>query len=361
VSERRWLRVGLTAAAVAALLTIALAFRSGAAFRTFEGEAMATRWRIALPNPPVPAPATADCLALFRRLDSELSEWRPGSPLSAVNAAAGERPVRVPEELFGLLDRSVALGRASHGAFDVSWAALWGLWDFRDPDARVPAPAAIRARLPLVGSERVVLDSAARTVFLPEPGMKLGLGAIAKGYALGRAAELLRGRGFDDFLLVGGGQVVARGAHGDRPWRVGLRDPRGGPDDYFARLDLADASLSTSADNESFFVRDGVRYHHILDPRTGWPATGLRSATVLDRDPERADALSTAVMVLGRERGLELAERLGAEAVVVDEHGEVATTPGLSSRLDLVHAPRGRDPLEPAPAPSAARPQRARD
>jgi len=133
---------------------------------------------------------------------------------------------------------------------------------------------------------------------------------------------------------------VARGEKGRRPWRIGVRDPRGGPDELFARIELAGASLSTSADNESFFEVDGVRYHHILDPRTGYPSRGLRSATVLHRDATLADALSTAVLVLGRERGLEVARRLGAEALVVDDRGEVASTPGLAPRLEILRPPR---------------------
>ncbi len=147
-------------------------------------------------------------------------------------------------------------------------------------------PTAIAERVAWVDYRRVVLDSAARTIFLPAAGMKLGLGGIAKGYALERAAALLGERGFEDFLLVSGGQVYARGTRGGRPWQVGVRDPRGARDEIFATLPLAAGSLSTSADNESFFVVEGVRYHHILDPKTGWPAQGLRSATVLARRPD---------------------------------------------------------------------------
>lgn len=170
--------------------------------------------------------------------------------------------------------------------------------------------------------------------------MKIGLGGIAKGYALERAGKLLRERGFEDFLVVSGGQVYARGTRGGRAWRVGVRDPRGEREEIFATLPLAGGSLSTSADNESFFVIEGVRYHHILDPQTGWPSKGPRSATVLAADPTLADALSTAVMVLGRERGLAVAERLGAGALTIDEHGEVAMTPELAAIVTLQHSPR---------------------
>ena len=312
-------------------------------FSSFDGEAMATTWQVTLPEGADPAAAAAAaeaCFALFRRLDVELSEWQEGSPLSAVNRAAGIAPVAVPEELFALVARAVEIGRETAGAFDVSWAALWGVWDFRAALPAVPESAAIAARRVLVDYRRVVLDPAGRTIFLPESGMKIGLGGIAKGYALERAGALLVERGFENFLLVSGGQVYARGSRGGRPWQVGVRDPRGARDDIFATLPLAGGSLSTSADNESFFVVAGVRYHHILDPKTGWPTQGLRSATILAADPTLADALSTAVMVLGRERGLEVARRLGAGAIVVDERGEVAMTPELAAILTLLHSPR---------------------
>jgi thiamine biosynthesis lipoprotein len=330
-----------------ALVVLAVAAAAGwwvraapPSYASFEDEAMATRWRVELPERPVAAEEADACFALYRELDRDLSEWKPESPLSAVNAAAGKHPVAVPQDLFDLVARSQAIGRATDGAFDVSWAALWGVWDFRAVPPRVPDAARIAARRALVDYREVRLDPGARTIFLPRAGMQLGLGAIGKGYALARAEALLATRGEHDFLLLGGGQVLARGRHGERSWTVGIRDPRSTPDDSFARLPLEDASLSTSADDESFFVVDGVRYGHILDPRTGWPARGLRSATVLHRDPVLADALSTALFVMGDARGFPVVERLGGEAVVVDDAGRVRFTPGLRGRLEILHAPR---------------------
>jgi len=332
-------------AVAAALTTLALAgwwLRIRVpGFESFEGEAMATRWRIVLPDRPGSAAHAAACFELYRQLDQDLSEWKQGSPLSAVNRAAGVEPVEVPQDLFDLTARAMQIGAATDGAFDISWAALWGLWDFRAVPPRLPDAAAIAERRRLVDFTRIQLDHTRRTIYLPVAGMKVGLGGIGKGYALARAAAWLEARGERDFLLLGGGQVLARGHHRDRPWRIGIRDPRGAPEDWFARLELDDESLSTSADDESYFEIDGVRYHHILDPRTGWPARGLRSATVLHRDPVLADALSTALMVLGEKRGLEVVAELGGEAVLVDDAGRMATTPGLGARLHLLHPPRG--------------------
>ncbi|KAB2956185.1 MAG: hypothetical protein F9K18_13265, partial [Thermoanaerobaculia bacterium] len=203
----------LGALATAAVVALAIAAARGERFETWSGEAMATRWEVTLPARPDARAAAEECFALLRRLDLLLSEWQEGSPLSAVNRAAGAAPVEVPEELFELLDLSVRLGRETGGAFDVTWAALWGVWDFRAAVPRVPAAAEIEARRRLIDYRRLALDRAAGTVFLPESGMKLGLGGIGKGYALERAAELLRARGFEAFMLVGGGQA---GGGGDR-------------------------------------------------------------------------------------------------------------------------------------------------
>jgi len=307
--------------------------RGGPEFRTYEGEAMATHWQVVLPVRPGVDEAAAAVFTRLVALDRELSEWQEGSPLSAVNRAAGREAVAVPEDLFRLLERSLELGRATNGAFDVSWAALWGLWDFRAASPRIPDPLAVEERLRHVDYRRIGLDAERRTVRLPT-GMMIGLGGIGKGYALDQVATMLAGSGFRDFLVTGGGQVLARGRRGERAWRVGLRDPRRGPEEPFARLEVLDASLSTTADNESFFVVDGVRYHHVLDPRTGYPARGIRSATVLHSDATLADALSTAAMVLGRERALEVARELGAEAVLIDESGELVVSEGLAGRLE---------------------------
>jgi thiamine biosynthesis lipoprotein len=340
-SGARALAIGTGVAAIVALGALLPAGPERPGFRSFDGEAMSTIWRIVLPDRPGAEAAAGECFDLFRRLDLELSEWKPDSPLAAVNRASGGAAVPVPPGLFALLERSLALAGATEGAFDPSWAALWPLWNFRDPNAVPPDPAAVAALRKEIDWRAIELDAAARTVRLPRPGMQLGLGAIGKGWALDRAAERLEARGFHDFLITAGGQVLARGRNGERSWRVGLRDPRGARDELFAVVELGDGSLSTSADNESFFLHRGERYHHVLDPRTGWPARGARSATVLHRDAATADALSTALMVLGAPRGLEAVERLGGEGLVVAPDGALIATPSLERRLLERRAPHG--------------------
>ena len=268
---------------------------------------------------------------VFRDVDARMSEWKETSPLSEVNRAAGEGPVAVPEDLRALIRRGM----------DITWAALWGLWDFNAERPQVPADDEIDQRVGLIDYRRIEIDNEAGTVFLPDKGMVLGVGGIAKGYALDLAADALKQRGVESFLISAGGQMMIGGLKDDRPWRVGIRDPRGGPDDYFAYLELTDTSVSTSGDYERYFIIDGVRYHHILDPRTGRPAQGLRSATVVSVDATLADALSTALLILGRDRALGLVERLdGVETVLVDDEARVHVTGGLAGNLTIVRPPK---------------------
>lgn len=284
--------------------------------------------------------AAAIVFGVFAEVDARMSEWKDTSPLSAVNHNAGVQPVPVPDDLRALLHRSVQIAELTDGAFDPTWAALWGLWDFKAEQPAPPEEAAIRARTALVDYRLLQIDDDAGTAYLPKQGMLVGLGGIAKGYALDRANTALHEAGISDFLISGGGQILACGAHADRPWRVGIRDPRGPGDDFFARLTLQDESVSTSGDYERFFVYQGVRYHHVLDPRTGQPARGVRSATVISADATLADALSTALMIVGVERGMAIVESLpGVEAVMVDDAGGVTLSSGARTRVELMHKP----------------------
>jgi thiamine biosynthesis lipoprotein len=277
---------------------------------------------------------------IFRQVDARMSEWKQSSPLSVVNDAAGIAPAPVPDDLRAVIKRGLAIGAITGGAFDITWAALWGLWDFKAEVPRVPGDDEIASRVALVDYRLVEVDDEAGTVYLPKKGMAIGLGGIAKGYALDRSAEALRDRGIDSFLISAAGQMMLGGLRGNRPWRIGIRDPRGGPTEYFARLEVSNTSVASSGDYERYFEIDGVRYHHILDPATGRPAKGLRGTTVICSDATLADALSTAIMVLGPDLGLDLAENLdGVEAVLVDDEGEVRCTSGLAGTLLDLRAP----------------------
>lgn len=273
------------------------------------------------------------CFAIFHHVDDTMSEWKPESPLSEMNRNAGIAPVELPDELHGLLLRAVEVARKTDGAFDVTWAAMRGLWTFGD-SASIPDSAEVAARAALVDWRALLLDAGAKTGFLQKRGMAVGLGGIAKGYALDLAAAELRASGYSDFLLDAGGQIYAGGRVGDRPWRVGIRDPRGGPEDWIGYLSVEDASTSSSGDYENFFFGpDGVRYHHILDPKTGWPARGVRSVCVLHPEAALADAMSTSLFVLGAERGIALAEREGFDALIIDDQDRIYMTEGMRARV----------------------------
>jgi len=306
---------------------------TSAAYRRYVADIMATSIEAVLPSD-APAGAAEIVFSVFRDVDQTMSEWKPDSAVAAVNRAAGRRAVVVPADLFALIGRGIEMGRLTDGAYDISWAALWGVWDFKAEQPKVPPKALLRRRAALVDYRQIELDDKAQTVRLPRPGMRLGLGGIAKGYALDRAASALQQRGIASFMLVSGGQVLVRGQRGRRPWRVGIRNPRGGPSDYFMVLQLQDTSVSTSGDYERYFEVEGKRYHHILDPKTGEPTRGLRSATVVCADAALADALSTAVMVLGPRRGLNLLQRLPqVEGVLVDARGAVHATRRFHTHL----------------------------
>ena len=211
----------------------------------------------------------------FDRLDRLLSIWHPQSDVSRINDAAGRQPVTVAAETLEVLQTAHDVSEWTHGKFDVTFGALSGLWKFdHDQDNRIPSMTDVRSKLPLVDFRGLVIDTAARTAFLRTAGMRVHLGGIGKGYAVDRAAASLRSDGITDFLNQSGGDLYAAGRRGDRPWRAAIRDPRGPADRVFAAMDLRDETFSTSGDYERFFIQDGRRYHHILDPDEGQPARG---------------------------------------------------------------------------------------
>lgn len=277
----------------------------------------------------------------FDRLDALLSVWKAGSDVLRVNAAAGRGAVAVGPEVLEILHAARQIGDWTGGKFDTTFGALSGLWRFdHDRDGRIPEPADVAARLPLIDYQKVVVDDRAGTVRLADPGMSLHLGGVGKGYAVERSAAILHAAGFHDFMIQSGGDLYAAGRRGGRPWRVGIQDPRGPSDSSFATLDLSDRALSTSGDYERFFIRDGVRYHHILDPDAGAPARGSRSVTVAASSSTLADGLSTGVFVMGPEAGMALIERLpGVEGVIVTADNRVLVSSGLRDRMLLLREP----------------------
>jgi thiamine biosynthesis lipoprotein len=277
----------------------------------------------------------------FDRIEALLSVWKPGSDVVRMNQAAGMRPVRVDQDTIAVLESARDASVRTLGKFDITFGALADVWKFdHDQDNRVPSTTEIAGRLPLVDYRRVIVDRSAGTAYIEQKGMRVHLGGIGKGYAVDRAVEMLRASGFSDFMVQFGGDLYVSGQPGDGPWRLGINDPRGVPNDSFATLEVRDATFSTSGDYERFFIANGVRYHHLLDPDTGQPARGNRSVTIVAASAMRADALSTGVFIMGAHQGMALIERLpDVEAVIVSADNEVLISSGLRGRLQLLHAP----------------------
>ncbi|HLG56027.1 MAG TPA: FAD:protein FMN transferase [Vicinamibacterales bacterium] len=276
----------------------------------------------------------------FDRLDALMSVWKDGSDIERLNRAAGQSAVPVSPEVREVLGMARQASEWTDGKFDVTFGALSGLWKFdQDLDGRIPARSDILAKLPLVDYRKLDVNEEAGTAFLMQKGMRAHLGGIGKGCAVERSAAILRGRGLADFMIQSGGDLYVAGRRGERPWRLGIQDPRGPADRSFATIDLTDSAFSTSGDYERFFMKDGRRYHHIIDPDLGEPVQGTRSVTIVATRAMLADALSTGVFLLGPEKGMALIERLpGVEGVIVTARNNVMVSSGLAGRL-VVKAP----------------------
>ncbi len=285
--------------------------------------------------------ALEEVFAEFGRLENLLSVWREGSDVNRINDAAGDHAVPVSAETREVLGIARQVSEWTGGTFDVTFGALTDLWKFdHDQDSSIPDPRVVRARLPLVNYRLLDVDEAAGTAFLRRKGMRVHLGGIGKGYAVDRAVAILRRRGLKDFMIQAGGDLYVGGMRGDRPWRLGIRDPRGPADKRFAQIELSDGTLSTSGDYERAFIRNGRRYHHILDLSFGQPARGCRSVTLVTARAVLADALAKGVFVLGAREGLALIERLPeVEGVIVSDRNEVLVSSGLKESLTLLAPP----------------------
>ncbi len=297
------------------------------------------------------APALEAAFAFFDRVDLVMNEWRPESPLSALNAAAGQGWVALPGDLCEVLAAAKAGAERTGGRFDPTWAALSDLWRFDGSQRAPPAPAQLAARCPLVDHRGLELAprGAGCRARLVRAGMRVGLGGLAKGWAVDQAARALRALGLEDFLLQAGGDLYAAGQRGDAPWRVAVRDPRGGPTAALGALEVRDQAFSTSGDSERYFEAGGRRYHHLIDPRTCRPAEGARSVTILARTALEAEVLSKAAMVEGGAAGVALVAAAGAQALLVDGDGALLGSPALLERLE--RAPTSAPPPPPPPPP----------
>lgn len=275
--------------------------------------------------------AIRDAIAEMARIESIASEWQPDSELSALNRAAGGEPMSLSPELFAILARSKQVSADTGGLFDVTFHGIGQLWHFT-PGSQPPAAEAIAERLALIDWQQLELDEATRSARLAKPGMKIGLGAIAKGYAVDKAAALLTERGFRHHIVEAGGDTYVTGGKGDQAWRVGVQDPEQ-DSGRIGHLIVRDQSVVTSGNYARFFVWQGVHYTHILDPRTGWPVPADRtpkSVTLVAGDATTADAYCTAISVMEPKVGLAFVEaRPALEAIIIGPNDELLISSGL--------------------------------
>ncbi|VAX05425.1 FAD:protein FMN transferase [hydrothermal vent metagenome] len=272
----------------------------------------------------------------IQRIDALMSPFKDNSELARINQQAGDTPVILSKELFQLILRAETVSEMTGGVFDISFASVGYLYDYRK--GIHPSTKEIKAQLPAVNYRAIKLDSKTRSIFFSLPGMRIDLGGIAKGYAVDKAAHLLRQRGIQHALVSAGGDSRLLGDRHGRPWMIGIRHPRDTPKKTTAEkartspvvLPLSNIAISTSGDYERFFIRDGVRYHHIINTKTGRAARASQSATVIGPDATLTDALSTSVFILGAKKGIALINRLpGFDAVVIDSHGQLYYSDGL--------------------------------
>jgi thiamine biosynthesis lipoprotein len=274
--------------------------------------------------------AIESAYAELKRIDSVMSEWRPDSPISKVDAAAGKSAVEVPEELRAMLERSIEYSRQTQGTFDVTWRGMGHLWHF-DDSFQPPSAFAVEQARRRINYRAIRIEG--DRVYLPQ-GMSIGLGGIAKGYAVDRAIETLARAGFHDALVDGGGDVRVSGTRAGEPWRLGIQHPREAHGKLLGLVRMTGGALATSGDYERFRIVNGVRYHHIIDPRTGWPANASISVSVLANSAEQAVVLAKGVFILGPEEGIALAKRLGVEALLIDPRGKPYMTEGFARRME---------------------------
>ncbi|KGE71898.1 FAD:protein FMN transferase [Spirochaeta lutea] len=277
--------------------------------------------------------------AVFSRIEdihTKMSLQLPTSEISRINAAAGDSPVSVSPDTYYVIQRAMEIAEASQGAFDPTIGPLVSLWDITGTPY-LPTQAELDELIPLVNYRLVELSPENRSVYLPLQGMKLDLGAIAKGYAADESASILRDAGVEHAILDLGGNIVVMGNKpDDSPWRVGIQNPFSPRGSHLAIYAAKNQTLVSSGMYERFFIQDGIRYHHILDPSTGFPAeAGIAGVTIISDSSILADALSTASFVLGVEKGMNLISRYpGVEAIFITYGQEIITSKSMNNQLN---------------------------
>jgi len=272
----------------------------------------------------------------MQRLEKILSRHIEGSDVDRINEAAGVAPVKVEPETILLTRKALEIAELSEGAFDPTVGPLLELWGWGTDELRVPSAEEIKEVLPLVNYKAVEVNEQNATVFLSKPGMMLDLGGIAKGFIVDRGQEIAKRFSVRALFINAGGDISIMGQKpSGEKWRIAVQSPRD-PQKWAAILEMEGGSVATSGDYERFFEEGGVVYHHILDPRKGMPAGDVSSVSIVAPDTTVSDGLSTAVFVLGKEKGMQLLESLnGIEGVIIDKQGEIYVSSGLGDKIEI--------------------------
>ena len=274
----------------------------------------------------------ATVLGEIKQINLWMSDWLPDSELSKVNLAAGKEPVVVGAKLIEVLKETLLVSKESLGALDPTFNVMRGLYSFKKGEEREPTDEQLRDRLPLIDWKNVEINAEKSTVFLKKTGMRLGLGAVGQSYAADRAVELLKERGYQGGYVDGSGDTVFWGTKpGGALWTIGVRDPRD-TEKVLLRIYGSDFAVTTCGDDEQFFMKDGRRVHHVIDPKTGRPALKSRQITVISKRGFDADAWDTASFVLGPKVAKPILEKKGFRAVMIDANGKLTLTKGLKKQ-----------------------------
>ena len=240
------------------------------------------------------------------RIENLISDWKPTSQVSEVNQNAGILPVKVDREVFELAQRALHFSEITNGAFDISFAAMDRIWKFDGSMTEMPTPEAIKKSVEKVGYKNIILDSINSTIFLKLKGMKIGFGALGEGYATHKCQQMMLAKGIQSGIVNATGDMSVWGTQPNgKPWNIGITNPFH-PETILATITLKQGAVTTSGSYEKFVIFKGKRYSHIINPTTGYPATGLCSVTVFGPNAETANGFSTSAMVLGKKEAIQL-------------------------------------------------------
>ncbi len=268
------------------------------------------------------------------RIENLISDWKPDSQVSEVNQNAGIKPIKVDREVFELAQRAIKLSEITNGGFDVSFAALDRVWKFDGSMTEMPSAEAIKKSVEKVGYKNIILDSTASTIFLKLKGMKIGFGALGEGYATDKCRAMMIAKGVQAGIINGSGDMSTWGKQPNgKDWKIGITNPFK-PEKILAAVPLKEGAVTTSGSYEKFVVFNGKRYSHIINPATGYPATGLCSVTVFGPNAETANGLSTSMMVLGQKEGLLLLQKFpDYSCVMITDTGKIIKSTNFPYKL----------------------------